>query len=272
MTRRTLTRRTFAISLAASIPCAAFSAEPAESAKERGKRLVEKVIQGLGGGAFLNMRTRTEIGRASSFYRDNLTGYSAARLYTKYLPANARAGILELQRQTYGKKEDDAVLFTENEAFEVTYRGAKPLADDKVKQFRENTLHDVFYILRQRLAEPGIEFEGAGRDIVENQPVEVLDIFDSENRNVRVWVNSDTFLPVKQRFYRWDPIINDRREEVTRYTKYRDAGNGVMWPATAARERDTEKNFEMYADRVTINDSLQDSMFELPNGIKILKP
>jgi hypothetical protein len=264
-----MTRRTFAVSLAASIPCAVLGAE---TAKERGKRLVDRVVEGLGGDAFRDMQTRTEIGLASSFYRDNLTGYSAARIYTKYLPPNARAGILELQRQVFGKKQEDAVIFTENEAFDVTYRGAKPLADDRVKQFRENTLHDVFYILRQRLAEPGMEFEGAGIDVVENQPVEILDIFDSENRNVRVWVNSDTFLPVKQRFYRWDPIINDRTEEVTRYTKYRDAGHGIMWPHSTSRERDGEKNSEIYAERVTVNDPLQDSMFELPNGIKILKP
>jgi hypothetical protein len=264
-----MTRRTFALSFAASLPCAAFAAG---TAKERGKLLVDKVIEGLGGDAFRNMRTRTEIGRASTFYRDNLTGYSPARIYTKYLEPNARAGILELQRQVFGKKQEDAVLFTENEAFDVTYRGAKPLADDKIKQFRENTLHDVFYILRQRLSEPGIEFEAAGIDVVENQRVELFDIYDSENRNVRVWVNANTFLPVKQRFYRWDATINDRREEVTLYTTYRDAGNGVMWPHTTSRERDTEKTSEMRSEHVTVNDPLPDSMFELPNGIKILKP
>ena len=84
-------------------------------------------------------------------------------------------------------------------------------------------------------------------------------------------MNSDTFLPSKQRFYRWDPIINDRREEVTRYSKYRDAGNGVMWPYATERERDTEKIFELYSEKVTVDDQLPDSMFELPNGIKILK-
>jgi hypothetical protein len=260
-----MTRRTFALSLAAS------TAFAAESAKERGKRLVDKVISAVGGDAFRNMRTRTETGRAYSFYREQLSGLAIAHIYTKYLPPDAGTGILELQRQVFGKKLDDAVLFTESEAFEVTFRGARPLADDRVQQFRETTLHDVFYILRQRFSEPGIEFESAGSDVIENQPVEALDIFDAENRNVRVWVNSTTFLPAKQRFYRWDPTINDRREEVTRYSKYRDVGNGVMWPHATERERDTEKNFELYSEKVTVDDSLPGSMFELPNGIRILK-
>jgi hypothetical protein len=269
-----MTRRTFAGLL--GVPLAASATFAAESSKVRGQRLIDKVVEGLGGDAFRNMRTRTEIGRASSFYRDRLTGYSVARIYTKYLPPGAavsgNGGIRELQRQAFGKKQEDgAVLFTASEGFDVTYRGARPLADDRVKQFREATLHDVFYILRQRLSEPGMEFEAAGIDVVENQPVETLDIFDSENRSVRVWVNSDTFLPVKQRSYRWDPTIDDRREEVVRYTTYRDAGNGVMWPYSVSRERDTEKTSEIRSERVTVNDSLPDSMFELPNGIKILK-
>jgi hypothetical protein len=261
-----MTRRTFALSLTASTVFAG------ETAKERGKRLVDKVIEGLGGNAFRNMRTRTEIGRASSFYRDQLTGYSQSRIYTKYLEPDADAKILELQRQVFGNKKDDgAVLFTTNEGYDVTYRGAKPLADDKVQQFRDATLHDIFYILRERVSEPGIEFEAAGADIVENQPVEALDIYDSENRNIRVWVNADTFLPVKQRYYRWDPVINDRREEVTRYTTYRAAGSGIMWPHAISRERDTEMVSGLRSERVTVNDPLPDSLFELPNGIKILK-
>lgn len=261
-----MTRRTFVLSFAAST---VFAGEPA---KERGKRLIEKTIEGLGGEAFRDMRTRTEIGRASSFYRDQLTGYSQSRIYTKYLEPDSDAKILELQRQVFGKKlEDGATLFTANEGYDVTYRGAKPLADEKVQQFREATLHDIFYILRERLSEPGIEFEGVGADIVENQPVEGIDIYDAENRNIRVWVNADSFLPVKQRYYRFDPVINERREEVTRYTTYRAAGNGIMWPHTISRERDTEKTSEMRSERVTVNDALPDSLFELPNGIKILK-
>jgi len=264
-----MTRRTFAASLIASLPCAVFAGE---TARDRGQRLIDKTIEGLGGDAFRKMRTRTEIGRASSFYRDQLTGYSQSRIYTKYLEPDSDAKILELQRQVFGNKKDDgAVLFTTNEGYDVTYRGAKPLADDKVQQFRETTLHDIFYILRERLSEPGIEFEGVGADIVENQPVEAFDIYDSENRNIRVWVNADTFLPVKQRYYRFDPVIGERREEVTRYTTWRAAGNGIMWPHAISRERDTEMVSELRSERVTVNDPLPDSLFELPNGIKVLK-
>jgi hypothetical protein len=261
-----MTRRAFALSLATGS-----AVLRAETAKERGKRTLDKVMSALGGDAFRNMQTRTESGRSYSFYREQLSGLSIASVYTRYLPADASAGILQLQRQVFGKKQDEAVIFTANDAYDVTYRGAKPLAEDQVKRFRETTLHDVFYILRQRLSEPGLEVESRGSDVIENQPVEALDFFDSENRTINVWVNATTFLPVRQRFYRWDATINDRREEITRYSKYRDVGNGLMWPFSTERERDTEKIFQLYSERVTANDALPASLFELPNGIKILK-
>ena len=263
-----MTRRTFTLSLVAGGLATELAAE---TAGERGKRLIEKTIAALGGDAFRNMKTRTEIGRASSFYRERLTGFSVARIYTKYLESDGKTGIYELQRQVLGKKQEDTVLFTTNEAYDVTYRGAQPLSDLQIKQFHETTLHNIFYILRERLAEPGLEFEAAGADVIENQPVEAIDIYDSENRNVRVWVNSDTFLPTRQRYYSRDPVINDRREEISRFSKYRDAGSGVMWPHAVERERDTEKIFQLYSEQVKVNDPLPDTMFELPNGITMLK-
>jgi hypothetical protein len=264
-----MTRRGFALGFAAA------ATMRAQTPQQRGKELAAKIVDALGGEAFRNMQTRTEMGRAYSFYRQEITGLAVARIYVKYLAADAaipKDGVRMVEREVFGKKLEDAVIFTQNgEAYDVTFRGAQPLADSRLKQFRDTTVQNVFYILRERMEEPGIGFESRGHDVIENQPVEILGIFDAQNRDVTVWVNSDSFLPIRQRFYRWDPIINDRREEITRYAKYRDVGNRVMWPYDVQRERDGEKVYEMYAERVTAGDPLADSLFELPGGTKILK-
>ena len=102
-------------------------------------------------------------------------------------------------------------------------------------------------------------------------PVEVVDIIDSENRKLTAYIHSSTLLPVKQSFQRWDNNIKDRRDEVTRFTKYREAGNGVMWPYDVQRERDNEKLYELYAEKVVIGEELNSDLFELPPGIKIIE-
>jgi hypothetical protein len=261
-----LTRRSFIGTAGAVVSTSLLRAQ---SAQQRGREIVNKAVDALGGDGFRFMKTRTEVGRAYSFYRDQITGLSPAHIYTRYLTAGT--GLREEQRQVFGKKQDDAVILTGDGAWEVTFRGAKPLGDERLKQFQDTTLRDIFYILRARIDEPGLVFEHKGRDVVENAPVETIEIYDAENRNVTVWIHSDTLLPVKQRFQRWDPVVNDRREEITRFTKYRESGNGVMWPHDVQRERDQEKIFELYSDKITVGDEFKDSMFQLPPGVTVLK-
>ncbi len=257
-----MTRRCF---LALGAAACGTEALLGQTRQTRGREVIDKTIQALGGDGFRFMKTRMEMGRAWSFYREQITGLSIARVYTKY------TADFEVQRQAFGKKMDDAVILTPNAAWEVNYRGARPLGPDRIKQFTDTTLHDIFYILRMRVNEPGMAFDLTIREVVENQPAEKIEITDSENRKVTVWIHSDTMLPIKQSFERFDPIINDRREEVTRYSKYREVGNGVVWPFDTQRERDGEKTFELYAEKVTVGEDMNDSMFALPPGVKILK-
>jgi hypothetical protein len=235
------------------------------------KELINKTIYALGGDAFRNMEYRTETGRAYSFYHEKLSGLSIARIYTRYLPASSTAAVKEVQRQVFGKKLDEAVIFGEKDAWDVTYRGATPIAPDRVEQFRMSVINDIFYILRQRLNEPGLGMDLTGSEVVENQSTQVVDIFDTENRSVRVWISTSTSLPVRQRFMRWDPVIKDRREEVTHYSNYRDSGNGVMLPWATERERDKERIYQMYAEQVTVTKPVDNTQFELAPGVKILK-
>ena len=51
---------------------------------------------------------------------------------------------------------------------------------------------------------------------------------------------------------------------------WRDVGGGVQWPLDVRRDRNGEKFFEMYSDSVEINKDLKDSLFALPDKVKML--
>src|SRR5579871_6164737 len=103
-------------------------------AEKRGKELRDAAIQALGGDRFLNMQDRVESGRAYSFYREQISGLSIAKIYTRYLAPSP--GIPEVrERETFGPKEDSSVLLTENGGWEITYRGARPLDDDRYAKY-----------------------------------------------------------------------------------------------------------------------------------------
>jgi len=256
--------------LATLLICSAL-AGAAEDAHQRGRRVVNEALEALGGKAYLAMEDRVESGRAYSFYREQLQGLSVARIYTRYLaPEPGKVSVRE--RQNFSKDESYGVLFNEAGAWEITYRGARPLDEKRVQTWRDGTLRNIFYILRQRLNEPGMEFYSQGGDMYENRPVEIVDITDSEGLTVTVYFSASDKLPVRQLFKRRNEQYKDFDKEETIFAKYRDVGGGVKWPFTIRRFRNGEKLFELYSESVQINRNLTDDLFTLSSKTPILKP
>ena len=247
----------------------------AETPEQRGKRVVNECLQALGGDRYLNMETRIESGRAYSFYRDSLTGLSIATIYTRYDSGvtDTAHNLAQHERDNFDKKQDYGTLFTDKEAWDITYRGARPLPDERFQRYKETTLRDVFYIIRVRLHEPGWIMESKGADVIENRPVEIVDLIDADNLTTTVYFDQITKLPLRQVFFRRDPVTKDRNEEVTHFTKYRDTGGGVQWPFAIERDRNGEKIYEIFSTSVEVNDKKASAdLFMLPSTIKLLKP
>ncbi len=246
----------------------------AETPMERGKRIVSECLDALGGDRYLHVQNREQSGRAYSFYREQLTGLSIAKIYTRYDDnvSDTAHELAQRERQNFGKKEDFGVLFGEKEAWDLTFRGARPLALDRFARYKETTIRDIFYILRVRFHEPGLTFESRGAEVLQNAPVEIVDVTDADNRVTTVYFHQLTKLPVRQVFFRRDPTTKYKDEEIALFSKYRDTGDGVQWPFAIERARNGEKTFEIFSDSVTTNSSkIADSLFVLPSSIKVLK-
>jgi hypothetical protein len=257
-----MTRRGFLFSAAA---CA--WAQSAHTQSEiRGKKIIDDALGALGGNAFLTMMDRTESGRAYSFYREQISGLSIAKIYTRYLtvaPSKSGEEVAQREKEVFGKTEDTSVLFLENAGWDTSWRGSKPMEQDRFDRYRESTLRNVLYMFRQRLKEPGMIFESQGSDVIENLPVDLVDITDSENRVVRVQFHQSTKLPVRQIYKRKNPVSKEQDEEVTLFARYRDAG-GVQWPHQIRREHNGDKVYEIFSDSVQINKDLTDNLFAVP--------
>jgi hypothetical protein len=245
---------------------------PAQTKQERGRKIVDEMIAALGGQNFLEMKDRVEFGRAYSFYREQLTGLSIARFSTRY-PATGKPGELAIEeRQAFGKKEDAGAIFAAGKGWQFSFRGARPMPEDTYERYRLSTTNNLFYILRQRLKEPGMTFEYQKTDVYDNAPVNVVDITDGENRTVTVYIHASTKLPMRQIYFRRDPKTRDRNEEVTTFSKFRDVGGGVQWPFAIQRERNGEKLLELYSDTVSINQDLPGSLFQVEGRMTVLPP
>jgi hypothetical protein len=245
------------------LAAAALAQSPAE---QRGKKIIDQAIQALGGNNFLTMEDRVETGRAYSFYRDNLSGLDVARIYTRYItvPAGKSAQVVaQRERDAYGKNQEASVLFNENGAWEINWRGTKELAKDRFDRYRESLLRNVLYILRVRLHEPGMVYESRGSDVIDNQPVDIVDITDADDRVITVQFHQSTHLPVRQIYTHFNETTKERDKEVTLYSRYREVG-GIQWPHQIHRERNGEKVYEIFSESVEVNKNLTDDLFTVP--------
>jgi hypothetical protein len=243
----------------------------AQTTSNKGRQIIDRAVAALGGERFLHMQNRVAAGRIYSFFREQISGFDVATIYTEYLPQKPAEGLAIVERQVLGKKQDYSYLFLQDQGWDITFRGARPIDDEKWQQYARTTQNDVLYMLRYRRDEPGMQFDYAGTDVYLTTHVEVVDITDSSNQTVRVYFDHNTMLPVHETFTWLDPDTKYRNDEVIEFDKYRDAGNGVMWPYAIEREKNGYKTFQMFAARVEVDQALPARIFELPSGAKILK-
>jgi len=255
MTRRTILK---------SLPFAAAPAYVrAQTIEERGRKLIAETITAMGGEKFLGMRDRVEDGRAYSYYRERLSGLGFARFETMY--ADLATGIKMREKQIFGKNQDYFVLFPgDGTGWDVTFRGKKAIPEELVRNWEDGVVRNAMYILRCRTSEKDIIFERRSQDVFENQPVEIVDVTDSENRTVSLYLHASTKLPVRAYYRKQNPKDRGWDETDWRYAKYR-LTQGVMWPWAITRSRNGERNLELYSNEVLINSGLSTASFQVDN-------
>lgn len=234
-------------------------------------QVIHSAIAALGGDHFLHMQTRTETGRVFQFFHDRISGYDQAHIYVEYLPQKPPKRLALREREAFGKKQDYSFLYLPEQGWEITYRGARSIPQNRWEDYVRNTENNILYILRARHDEPGIAYEYIGSDTLLSSEVDIVDIIDSRDRTIRVYFDRNTHFPIRETYKWFDQKLNYQNDEEIDFDNYRDAGGGVMWPFSVERQRNGYKSYQMFADSVEVGTPLPDKIFELPPGVKMLK-
>ena len=237
----------------------------------KGREIVDAALAALGGQNFVQLHSRVASGRVYSFFHDQLSGLDLATIYTEYLDRKPSKGLGLREREKLGKKKDYSFLFLPDQGWDITWRGARPIPDENWERYVRITENDILYILRTRLKEPGFEFDYIGNQVYVSRHIDSVDIIDSESRTLHIYFDFNTKLPIRETFEWLDPVTKERNQEVFIFDKYRDIGNGVLWPFDIQRERNGYKTYQFFADKITGNAPIPPGTFDLPAGAKLLK-
>ena len=218
----------------------------------KAKAVLDRMIQALGGPAYLGIQDVSQQGRTYSFYhgRPNSVGTVFWRFY-KY-PDRER---IELTKQ-----RDVAFVYNGNKGYELTYKGTA-LEDEKtLTDYLRRRQHSLDWVIRKWLNEPGIALFYEGSTVAEERPAEQVTILNSKNESVTLFVSTDNHLPVKKTYSWRDPLDKLRSSEDEVYDGYRNV-QGIMTPFSVTRFLNGEMSNQRFLNSVTYNSGVSDSLF-----------
>ena len=233
------------------------STKPADAPtnQQKARALVDGMIQALGGQAYLTAQDYYAEGRSGSYHNESLQGTSLFYRFWKW-PDKDR---IELTKQ-----RDIVQLYVGDDAYEITYKGIRPLSlekEERVKQAIIRRHYSLENVLRNWLKEPGILLLDEGPSISEGHMAEKLTIINSKNESVTILVDPLTHLPLEKRFSVRDPRYRDRDEEVQIYGDWKEF-QGINTPRMTVIKRNGETISQQIILNITYNIHPSDALFD----------
>ncbi len=239
------------------------SANVADENARKAKTVVEQAIQALGGDIYLNVRDREEQGRRYSFHSGRPTSNGIVYWSFTEFP--------DKERIEFTKERDVARVYVGSKAYEITYRGAKPIEEkDRVDYVRLRRF-SLDTVLRTWVNDPGVIFLYEGPAIAAQHPAVRVTLINSGNESVTLYFDEDTHLPVKKTFEWRDPVDRQKNLEEEIYENYRPV-SGIMAPFNVTRYFNGDMAAERFMNSVTINQGLDPAMFDPNSGYNPNKP
>jgi hypothetical protein len=200
---------------------------PADQTQEqRGRKLLDQMLEALGGDAWLNRRNLRVVGHLGRFFQGTPNGivvdFTATRQFASGdRPDAQRIGFLTDKSMILpGKKIDVVQIWINNTGHEVTYKGNITLPKDQVEDYYRRQDHSIESIYRVWLKAPGVVVIDEGSTMVERRLTERVTILSDNNDAVTLDIDAQTHLPRRRTFLWRNITFKDRDEDAEEYDDY----------------------------------------------------
>jgi hypothetical protein len=179
----------------------------------KAQQLLDRAIQALGGQAFLEAKTLTTHGRAFSIADGATAGFVTFDSWMEYP---------DKRRLAYGFGKAKPVILVNNgdQAWELDRMGITDQLPEQVRNWKLATYYSLENLLRLHLHDPGTLIQAGGVDFVDNLPVDVIDIFDPRQVHIRLYLDAQTYLPVRIAYRVQNPQSRDWEDYADDYSDY----------------------------------------------------
>jgi hypothetical protein len=214
------------LSQARDIPSAGTTHPADQTQEQRGRKLLDQMLQALGGDAWLNRRNMRVYGHSGRFFQGAPNGividFTAIRQFAgPDRPEAQRIGFITDKSMILpGKKIDIVQIWINNTGHEVTYKGNTVLPKDQVEDYYRRQDHSIESIYRLWLKSPGVMVVDEGSTMVERHLTERVTILSDNNDALTIDIDAETHLPRRRTFVWRDATYKDKDEDAEEYDDY----------------------------------------------------
>jgi hypothetical protein len=227
----------------------------AQANQTKARAILDKMIEALGGPAYMNLQDSYIEGRYGRFHNEVMVGGTVYFRYWQW-PDKER---IELTKQ-----RDIADLYIGDQATEITFRGGKvldPKKEDLVRLALQRRHYTLETILRVWLKDPATLLLYEGQTLsANNKMTDRVTLINSKNEAVSLLIVPETHLPAQKIFITRDPTTRDRDEEDEIYDNWRVV-QGINTPYSISIIRNGEIARQQYVSSVTYGVRPPDSYF-----------
>ena len=215
-------------------------------------------IRALGGQPWLDLRTIRTEATAAEFFQGTPTGAMAEVTITQALPDQQRVDL---------DKGKVVQILTATRAWEITYKGKKPLPAAQAADDLRWHSHSLGVVLRSWARDPATVLVDQGQSLVDRQLADKITLINSSDDEVTssddavtLDLDAETHLPLRLSF-RWrDPRFRDTNLDAIEYNNFQRI-DGIATPFTLTWTHNGQMVRQRFVRRVEYNRPLPPDLF-----------
>ena len=246
---------------------------PGETQEQHGRRLLDEMVNALGGDAWLRKQNMYLEGQTAPFFRGQPSGgvvrfVEFKRFATANSPETTRVEFVSYRGMIEpGTVRQVAHLWTADQGYEFTYKGRTTLPEKQVTDYFRRQSHSLEEVMRTWVKAPGVMIVYEGPGMRDRRQVEKVSILAANNDAVTVEIEQDTHLPLQRGFEWRNEQFKDHDLDEEVYGDWR-MYDGVMTPMNVTRYRNGDMVDQTFYKKVRFNQPMADDLFDKDKPLK----
>ena len=228
---------------------------------DKGRRLLDQMVEALGGQAWLGLKDYEEDGRIAAFSKGAPTGSNVQFFEFYRLPIGERIEFATPRNIMPGSTRDVVQVWTADNGYEVTYKGKKPLETKLVEEYLRVRAHTIREVVTEWMKRPGVVVVSEGTSMVERRLADKFTVLSPDNDAVTIETDQNTHLPLRRSFEYRNAIFKDHDQDALEFEDYHTY-QGLPTALSVTRYKDGDMVSQRFVTKVIYNPGIAPEKFD----------